>query len=59
MKIVSFEGARGHGIGALTRGGIDVWEGFDDVVAWLEAGSPKPVGGLQRLQAMADAGSLT
>ncbi len=43
MKIVSFDWEKGHGVGALTRGGVDVWEGFDDVVAWLEAGSPKPV----------------
>ena len=36
MKIVSFDWEKGRGVGALRRGGIDVWEGVEDVVAWLE-----------------------
>jgi 2-keto-4-pentenoate hydratase/2-oxohepta-3-ene-1,7-dioic acid hydratase in catechol pathway len=43
MRIASFDWEKGRGVGALTaRGAVDVWEGFDDVVSWLEAGSPKP-----------------
>ena len=43
MKIASFDSEDGPGVGHVTRGNvIQVWDGVDDVVAWLEAGSPKP-----------------
>ena len=43
MRIVCFEDGEGRGVGHLTgRDAIQVWDGFADVVAWLEAGSPRP-----------------
>jgi 2-keto-4-pentenoate hydratase/2-oxohepta-3-ene-1,7-dioic acid hydratase in catechol pathway len=43
MRIVSFERGQRRGVGALAgRGAVDVWDGVEDVVGWLEAGSPKP-----------------
>ena len=43
MRIVSFDSPDGRGVGALNaRKGVDVWDDVDDVLAWLEAGSPKP-----------------
>jgi len=43
VRIVTFESEKGRGVGGLSgEDRVDVWDGVEDVVAWLEAGSPKP-----------------